>query len=353
MLLDLPREKATHIFGSLQEKIRKHSRFAIWFKILILLPTLMWLILFKAYVQIPISARPKVDTTTLPTIDSFLLFGHTLLKWPRGPLADQPGLLTALDLLAAFVYLIHFAFAWIVGFGLYLYYRKKTDLKGQPIPEPWTFFLTMGILNLVAVITQISWPTAPPWYLEQYGDQVEPNYLTQGDEAGLARVDALIGFELFKRLYGQSPIVFGSFPSLHAAWPIVITIFAPDHKAFKIAGILYSMTVWWAAMYLNHHFFIDVLGGGIFVAFSYFVATQSIHILSKYMKVKIYSRGFKWIVMAEKGKDVELVVVNIPSAMGEKEICTWTSPSINRSRRDSPLPTRKDSDAGVPLLKEQ
>eukprot|EP01118_Nematostelium_gracile_P002172 TRINITY_DN12403_c0_g1_i1.p1 TRINITY_DN12403_c0_g1~~TRINITY_DN12403_c0_g1_i1.p1 ORF type:complete len:399 (-),score=65.38 TRINITY_DN12403_c0_g1_i1:65-1261(-) len=351
MLLDLPREKATHVFSNLQQFIQKHTRFAIWFKILVLLPILMWLILFKAYVQIPISVRPTVDLTTLPAIDNFLLFGRTLLKFPREPLHDYPTVLTCLDMLAAFVYLIHFAFAWIVGFLLYLYHRKRVDIKGQPIIEPWTFFLTMGILNLIAVITQISWPTAPPWYIDQYGTQNQANYLTTGDEAGLARVDAIIGFQLFKKLYGQSPIVFGSFPSLHAAWPVAITLFLPDYKWLKAIGVLYCAIVWWAAMYLNHHFFIDVLGGGIFVAFSYFVSTQSIHIISKYMKVKIYARGFKWIVMADRGKDVELVVVNIPTAMGEKEMVTWLSPNVGRQK--TPVPTRKNSESVIPLLKEQ
>jgi len=199
----------------------------------------------------------------------------------------------------------------------------------------------MGILNLLAVITQISWPTAPPWYVEQYGGEHEANYETVGDEAGLARVDNLIRFSLFQHLYGQSPIVFGSFPSLHAAWPIVITTFSPDYKILKIIGTIYVAVVWWAAMYLNHHYFVDLLGGAVFTAFSYFVSTQIISMMVKNLKHRIYSRGsLKWcMITGDKGKDIELIVIDVPESLEETE--------IERPRKEF------TGEAGVPLLKEQ
>jgi hypothetical protein len=346
-VLDVPKDKLGHVLVSFNEKLHKHTRFSLWFKFLVLLPTFMWLILFKSYVEIPISLRPKIDVTTLPTLESFILFGHTLLKWPRGALPEDHVALGALDLLAAFVYLIHFAFAWIVALGLYVYHRKKTNAKGQPVPEPWTFLLTLGLLNLFAVITQISWPTAPPWYVEQYGVEQEANYETVGDEAGLARVDQLLRFGLFRRLYGQSPIVFGSFPSLHAAWPIAITIFAPEYKVAKLGGTLYIATVWWAAMYLNHHFLVDLLGGAVFTAFSYFVSTQSIALMTRHMKHKIYSRGcLKWVLTGEKGKDVELVVIDMPDCFEENDAGMSRTPQRERSAR------KEFGEPGTPLLKE-
>jgi len=299
-------------------------------------------------VEIPISVRPKIDVSTLPTLESFILFGYSLQQWPRSVLPENHFILGGLDLLAALVYLIHFAFAWIVAIGLYVYHRKKTNSKGKPIIEPWTFMLTFGLLNLLAVIIQISWPTAPPWYVDQFGEDQEANYETVGDEAGLARVDKLIRFALFQRLYGTSPIVFGSFPSLHAAWPIVITIFAPDHKVLKFAGIIYVGVVWWAAMYLNHHYLVDLLGGALLTAFCYFVATQTVALMAKYLKHRIYSRGsLKWIVLSgEQGKDVELVVVDIPDSFEEKETGTRNTPSRERGRKEFV------NEIAVPLLKE-
>jgi len=346
MVLDLPKDKFFHMFVVFKDTLQKHTRFALWFKALIIVPSILWLILFKSYVQIPVSVRPKIDVATLPTLENFILFGYSLQNWPRTILPEDHILLGFLDLLAAFVYLIHFAFAWIVAIGLYFYHRKKTTAKGQPVIEPWTFLLTMGILNLFAVITQISWPTAPPWYVEQFGEDQEANYETAGDEAGLARVDKLLRFGLFQSLYGQSPIVFGSFPSLHAAWPIVITVFAPEFKIFKIAGVIYCSIVWWAAMYLNHHYLVDLIGGAVFTAFAYFVSTQTIALMVKHLKHKIYVRNsLKWIVMTgEKSKDIELVVIDVPEPFEEKELETW---SPGRARKDF------GNETGIPLLKEQ
>jgi membrane-associated phospholipid phosphatase len=253
----------------------------------------------------------------LPTIESVLLFGYSLQSWPRSVVSqDNQIFLNLLDLLAAFAYLIHFAFAWIFALGLYLYNRRRRTPSGYPVAEPWTFLFTFGILNAIAVITQISWPTAPPWYVEQYGVDLEANYDMKGDEAGLQRVDQLIQFELFKRLYGQSPIVFGSFPSLHAAWPICITLFAPNYPILKFVGFLYTALVWWAAMYLNHHYLVDLIGGAVFTFFSYFAGTQAVELMMKCLKHRILSRG-SMRCCAEK--DLEDISIDSSSSLDEDD----------------------------------
>jgi len=348
-MLNLNKDSVIRIYAGVLDKWMKNTRFALWFKIAVLLPSVLWLMLFNFYVDIPISARPKIDVTTLPAMENMLLFGHSLLGFPRNLLPEQNPLLFFLDFLAAFVYLIHFAFAWIFAGFLYLYHRERTNAKGRPIIEPWTFLFTMGILNLIAVLAQISWPTAPPWYVEQYGVEQEPSYHITGDEAGLERVDQFLQFSLFKRLYGQSPIVFGSFPSLHAAWPICIAIFIPSQlgKFWKGVGVVYVAVVWWAAMYLNHHYLVDLLGGAIFTAFSYFVATRAIALVVKHFKHKIYSRGcmhwnlFNTDGLSKRDLDLELVVIEIPKICPDNDDDCW-----------APARQRRCADFEIPLLKE-
>lgn len=82
--------------------------------------------------------------------------------------------------------------------------------------------------------------------------------------AGLTRVDDLLGFDLFGKLYGSSTLVFGSFPSLHAAWPFLA--FSLDTASTRWLHLSHYFYVSWAAMYLNHHYFVDVLGGGFLAA---------------------------------------------------------------------------------------
>lgn len=159
-----PKDKVIRIYLGVRDKWTKYTRFALWFKIMVVIPTLLWLMLFNFYVQIPIDLRPRIDVSTLPTLESFVLSGYSLQTWPRSILPDN-FFLYILDFLAAFVYLIHFFFAWIFALFLYIYHRNRKTPQGHPVVEPWTFLLTMGILNILAVATQISWPTAPPWYL--------------------------------------------------------------------------------------------------------------------------------------------------------------------------------------------
>lgn len=345
-----PKDNMVRIYMGAREKFSKHTRFALWFKMVIIIPFVLWLAMFNFYVEIPIDMRPRIDVTTLPRLENYILGGYYLQTWPRTILSEDNTFLLILDLLAAFVYLIHFALAWIFALFLYVYSRKRRTPDGKPIVEPWTFLFTMGILNLIAVITQISWPTAPPWYLDQYGEDQEANYEIAGDEAGLARVDQMLQFDLFRKLYGQSPIVFGSFPSLHAAWPIVITMFAPRNIIIKTIGYIYIVTVWWAAMYLNHHFFVDLIGGAVYTAFSYMVAIQSINIMIKRYQHKIFSSGsgVKWnmmnagqLIMKEKEDDVECeLLIDLPN-LCQEDSC-WT-PSKSR---------RLVSEDNIPLLKE-
>lgn len=92
--------------------------------------------------------------------------------------------------------------------------------------------------------------------------------------AGLTRVDDLLGFDLFGKLYGSSTLVFGSFPSLHAAWPFLA--FSIDSASTRWLHLGHYFVVSWAAMYLNHHYLVDVLGGAFFaggvgVILTYFV----------------------------------------------------------------------------------
>jgi len=224
-------------------------------ELLLVWPLLLWLIVFQFAQFIPDDYRPTIDVSTLPMMDR-TLFG-TELVYTVQPRNDF------LVLLAATPYLMHFILPWFYAFYLYL-----IDAK------PFTFLWCVGILNTLAVATQILFPTAAPWYNAKYG--MEPaNYAMRGDPGRLGRADSILNFQLFSGIYGNSPIVFGSFPSLHAAWPFLIAAFSTysSLSAYRLKWV-YVFWVWWAAIYTKHHFIIDVIGGGIYAAFVMFVAKK-------------------------------------------------------------------------------
>jgi len=273
--------------------IADHTRFSFLFKGICLIPLVMYLVVFQSQSKIPFDSRLDIDSDTLPYLENLILFGNSLQHWPRDAVPeDWDFLVDIMDIFAGSLYLIHFFGAWFFAIALYIFHRKRTS-EGLPIPQPWNFLFCLGLLNLTAVIAQLSWPTAPPWYVEKYGDQ-DPSYTMGGDEAGLANVDRLLGIGLFDNLYGTSPLVFASFPSLHGGWPIIIALSMPN-KWSKAIGFVYAACVWWAAMYLGHHFLVDLLGSLVFSLTCYFIGTAVIRLILK-------SESRFWASKREKGK---------------------------------------------------
>lgn len=88
------------------------------------------------------------------------------------------------------------------------------------------------------------------------------DYSMKGSPGGLARIDALFGGSGYTVGFSNAPVVFGAFPSLHAACATIealfISHFFPQLRAlgWGYAGVLY-----WATMYLTHHYLVDAVAG--------------------------------------------------------------------------------------------
>ena len=141
-----------------------------------------------------------------------------------------------------------------VLFATYLYFKDYVALKRYT----WTFFL----MNIAAYVTYHVYPAAPPWYFHARGCVAD---LTAHASEGthLAAVDAMIGFNYFGAFYGRSADVFGAVPSLHVAYPLLIVL--EGWRTFRVVGRAFSLLFWasmvCAAVYLDHHWIIDVILG--------------------------------------------------------------------------------------------
>jgi membrane-associated phospholipid phosphatase len=79
----------------------------------------------------------------------------------------------------------------------------------------------------------------------------------------LARVDAAIGFGYFRAFYGRSKDVFGAMPSLHVTYPLLIVLegWRNFRAPGRVASVLFFASMVFAAVYLDHHWVLDVLAG--------------------------------------------------------------------------------------------
>jgi hypothetical protein len=181
----------------------------------------------------------------------------------------------------------------------------------QAITLSKAFLVVFGSVNLTGVILQDLFPTAPPWYNLKYGTAIPSDPLAvRGDPAGLARIDLLLGTPFYETLFAHNPLVFGAFPSLHSGFATCIGLFVCDNfpwiqlpfqahwiqrtrkwlrrvqqtcllplchqdlatSSFSESyvyfptlplGVLYVLSIWWATLYLTHHFLIDLIGGSL------------------------------------------------------------------------------------------
>ena len=78
------------------------------------------------------------------------------------------------------------------------------------------------------------------------------------------RFDALFGTSFFIGMYGAGANPFGAIPSLHISYPVLSVVFAMRLKRFRGFTVVFACMVGFAAVYLNHHYLIDVLLGIVY-----------------------------------------------------------------------------------------
>ena len=76
-------------------------------------------------------------------------------------------------------------------------------------------------------------------------------------------------------MYSQSSNVFGALPSMHAAFPLLLTYYSTRYKNWFLTGlfVLSLSGIWFGAIYTSHHYLIDILAG-IFCGFLGIMITE-------------------------------------------------------------------------------
>jgi membrane-associated phospholipid phosphatase len=161
-----------------------------------------------------------------------------------------------LDILTGLVYSLHMIVP--IGFAFYAWLKDRDFARRFN----WIFFT----LNLLAFVTYVALPVAPPWYVEQFGFR-PGDWSLAPQAAGLIHFDALIGHPYFQEVYAKNSWVYGAIPSMHAGFPFLVVLFARKVLGPKglIPLVLFMLLVWFSAVYLGHHYAIDLIAGVLYV----------------------------------------------------------------------------------------
>ena len=138
-------------------------------------------------------------------------------------------------------------------FIFYLYFKNKNLFL--------RFSMAFFIVNCIGFIIYYVHPAAPPWYFEEHG--VVFDKTTKSYAAGLLRFDNYFGIHLFEGLYSKGSNVFAAMPSLHASYPLIGLIYAMKQPAKWLRTLFATVMIgiWFSAVYLSHHYILDVLAG--------------------------------------------------------------------------------------------
>lgn len=219
-------------------------------------PVFSWLLTFYSSRFIPEAHRPAVSVVTLPTLES-ALYG-----------ANVSDILTrfthpVLDVIAWLSYgVMHFVFPFVVAAFIWLFRPKQAlHLWGR----------VFGYMNLIGVLVQVVFPCSSPWYEVIHG-LTPAHYSMLGSPAGLHRIDDIFHSSGYTTTFSHAPVIFGAFPSLHAGCAtleaLFLSHFFPNTTTlvWGYVGVLY-----WATMYLTHHYLIDVVCGACLAVASFYL----------------------------------------------------------------------------------
>lgn len=151
-----------------------------------------------------------------------------------------------------------FYLCWVpvpIAFGLWLYFKKQRKVYLH-------FALVFLLVNLIGFAGYYIHPAAPPWYIAEYGFDLDLS--AHGSVAGLGQFDKITGLGIFDGLYTRNANIFAAVPSLHSAYVPVAFYYSLRAKCplwMRIALAVIACGIWFTAVYTSHHYLIDVLLG--------------------------------------------------------------------------------------------
>lgn len=119
-------------------------------------------------------------------------------------------------------------------------------------PLYWRFMIGLMALSYAGFATFVLFPAAPPWLASEWG------YLP-------SKTPVLLHSTFPTVLYMASPNHVAAMPSLHAAYPTYIAVFCVWVWGKRVSAIfLLPLLVSFSAVWLGHHFVIDLIAGCVY-----------------------------------------------------------------------------------------
>jgi hypothetical protein len=174
-----------------------------------------------------------------------------------------PGQLHWYDYYFTLLYVAHFIVPIVAAIALWVWRRAYY----------WEFAFTYALLTYAGFMTYLLFPAIPPWLA------VQDHYLNDSVYKILSVVFVHVGVGSFASIYQSvdvNPIA--AIPSLHAAYPTLLTLFVYRWfgKKWALLGAVYAVSVWVGVVYLGEHYVLDAAIGIIYAVAAYLIITRNV-----------------------------------------------------------------------------
>lgn len=203
--------------------------------------------------------------------DQFIFFGHVPAAWLQAHLY-HPGVLEPWDVLAATMYLLHFAAPLVAGFLLWMADRAMFR----------RFAVAFVVVAVAGFITYIVYPAVPPWLAAERLVHVHGQYVVSPHGhvylPGVRNLfEAIIGhwynpyhgtifFPFLHLHYDQV----GAIPSEHAMYPMLFFLFLRrQFGGWAYLALIYIALLLFSITYLGQHYIIDAIIGFLYAIAAY------------------------------------------------------------------------------------
>jgi membrane-associated phospholipid phosphatase len=188
-----------------------------------------------------------VHSDDVIAVERFLFFGNVPTVVLQQALYNANSV-SWYDVFLTSLYGAHFAFPIVIAFVFWLRDRD-TFLR---------FAATLLLMALAGFVIYVLLPVAPPRFSDRYGLDALPVHDVMKET--LQRLDAT---RVATWTYAHiSPNPVAAFPSLHAAFPVLAFLFVRrSHPKLAIGVAIYALLMWFAIVYLGHHYVVDIIGG--------------------------------------------------------------------------------------------
>lgn len=193
---------------------------------------------------IPLIGAPR---RYLGWIDSDLFGGQLPSAWLQARF-HQPRSVDWEDAAATAIYFVYYLVPVIVG--LLWWFRSRSGYH--------RYAAALVVLCGLAFATYVAMPTVPPWL-------AQPQSIDEITDTTIAGLN--LPAQLVAMYVGHDYNLYAAFPSLHAAFPVVLAYYGwLRSQAVGVAMAAYAGLVWISIVFLGEHYLVDIAGAIVYAA---------------------------------------------------------------------------------------